>query len=135
MQNQEKRRHGSSTYMLISILPAQNCSPRPLCRRPFSFPDVPDGDPNVHGCVCLQEWPTQTLTPPLHTSLPPLPAQLLVQHSHGPDGQINKDKSAKKRREYYFSGQSVPQSTAEKSKHMLLVLWANGRETGRGGRR
>lgn len=50
-------------------------------------------------------------------------------------GQVSKDKSAKKKREYYFSGQSVPRPTAEKSKHMLLVLWANGREKGRGSRR
>lgn len=135
MHNWEKRRHGSSTYVLISILPAQNCSLRPLCRIPFSFLDVPDGDPNAHGRVCLQEWPTQTLTPPLHASLSPLPAQLLVQHSHGPGGQINKDKSAKKKRVYYFSGQSVPQSTVEKSELMLLALWADGREKRRGGRR
>lgn len=88
----------------------------------------------MHGCVCLQEWPTQTLTLPLHASLSPLPAQLLVQHSHGPGGQINKDKSAKKKRVYYFSCQSVPQSTVEKSEHGLLALWANGRKR-RGGRR
>lgn len=95
MHNQERRRHGSSTYMLISILQHRTALPDHCAG--YLSPSG-DGDPNVHACVCLQEWSTQTLPVPPHASLPPLPAQLFMQHPHGPGGQTIKDKSAKKKK-------------------------------------